>query len=121
MDADASGATAKLAEFVVRTGFEQLSGSAVHYANRLILDTIGCAVGGFATDAGKILSETKQELGGTPEATMLVTGVRTSCVSAAYVNAGLAVLLDADDTYAWKGHHANCVVLPALVLRAATM
>jgi 2-methylcitrate dehydratase PrpD len=112
----ADGATDHLASLVVDTGFGNLSASTVRYASRLLLDMIGCAVGGFAIDAGKILAEAKTELGGTPEATMLVTGVRTSCTSAAYVNAGLSVMLDADDTYAWKGHHGNCTVMPALAM-----
>lgn len=116
MDIIADGATDHLASLVVDTAFDDLPQSTVRYGGRLLLDMIGCAVGGFAIDAGKILTEAKRELGGTPEATMLVTGVRTSCTSAAYVNAGLSVLLDADDTYAWKGHHGNCTVMPALAM-----
>ena len=114
MEIIAQGATDHLVSLVVDTEFRDLPQSAVKYSSRLILDTLGCAVGGFATDAGKLLMEVKQELGGTGEATLLVTGARTSCTSAAYVNTGMTVMLDADDTYAWRGHHGNCTVLPAL-------
>ena len=114
MEIIAQGATDHLVSLVVDTEFRDLPQSAVKYASRLILDTLGCAVGGFATDAGKLLMEVKQDLGGTAEATLLVTGARTSCTSAAYVNTGMTVMLDADDTYAWRGHHGNCTVLPAL-------
>ncbi len=107
--------TQKMADFAADTVFEDLPEDAVYSAKRLILDTIGCAVGGYSSNMGKMVAEVKRGLGGKPESTIMGFRERTSCTSAAYVNAELAHALDADDT-SLKGHHANSVVMPALAV-----
>jgi 2-methylcitrate dehydratase PrpD len=82
----------------------------------LILDTIGCAIGGYSLDLSKIVLDTKREIGGLPEATILVVGDKTSCASAAYVNTAFSNALDADETLMNSGHHAGCAVMSALAM-----
>ena len=108
--------TETLADFATKVSFDDLPHEVCHATKRLILDTVGCAIGGYSTDIGKIVIDLKRELGGKPESTILVTGDKTSCTSAAFVNAELANALDADETFRWMSHHANCVVLPALAV-----
>lgn len=55
------GVTRRLAEFVVGKGFEDLPGDVVHDTKRLVLDAIGCALGGLRIKyaSEKILNVTK--------------------------------------------------------------
>lgn len=107
--------TETLAEFAAKISFDDLPEDTVHAAKRLILDTVACAIGGYSNNMGKIVAEVKKELGGKPESTIMGLGEKTSCTSAAYVNAELANDMDADDT-SLKGHHANTAVMPALAV-----
>lgn len=107
--------TETLAEFAAGVVFDDLPQETVNATKRLVLDTIGCAVGGYSSNLGKIVTQVKSGLGGNPESTILGLGKKTSCASAAYINAELANAMDADDT-SLKGHHANSVVLPALAV-----
>jgi 2-methylcitrate dehydratase PrpD len=112
----AGGATRELVRFVGRTRFDHLPPDVVHDTKRVILDTIGCAIGGHATEAGKIVVKVKAALGGVERAAILGTSLRTSATAAAFVNAELANLLDADETFLMMGHHANCMVAVALAV-----
>jgi 2-methylcitrate dehydratase PrpD len=108
--------TKAIANYVVNTEYDDLSTEAIHATKRMILDTVGCAVGGFCADVSKILIEFKRELGGTPEATILVTGDRTSCTSAAYVNAMMSDAIDSEETLNNSSHPSACVVMPAFAI-----
>jgi 2-methylcitrate dehydratase PrpD len=109
-------ATKNLAKFAVETNYDNLTPEVVQAAKRLILDTVGCAIGGYSTDIAKIVTEFKRESGGTPESTILVTGERTSCTNAAYVNTVLSNALDAEETLINSGHPSGCVVTPSLAV-----
>ena len=42
----------ELARFVVQTRFEDLPEPVVHETKRILLDSVGCAIAGIATDKG---------------------------------------------------------------------
>ena len=46
--------THELANFIVETKYEDLPVSVVHDAKYLLLDSIGCALGGLSIDPGKM-------------------------------------------------------------------
>lgn len=109
-------ATRRLVAFTRRTRFDTLPHPVVHDTKRVILDTVGCAVGGHATASGRIVVRVQQALRGAPVATILGTADRTSAPCAAFTNAELANVLDADETLFMIGHHANCIVAVALAV-----
>ncbi|HSV84571.1 MAG TPA: MmgE/PrpD family protein [Ramlibacter sp.] len=109
------GLTRQLATFAAETSFEQLPPEVVRESKRLILDTIGCAIGGVPTDSGAIALRHVQAMGGQPTATV-VGGGRSSPVNAAYANARLANVLDADDTFPTGSHFGSTTVFGALAL-----
>lgn len=111
--------TKTLAEFAVGTPFDALPKAVLEKGKRLILDTLGNAVAGYSTSAGKLALKTKQALGGTPVSTVLVTGQKLSPTSAAFCNATLASALEADDTCLQLGHHGQCSFMPALAVAEA--
>ncbi|EUC13025.1 UNVERIFIED_ORG: 2-methylcitrate dehydratase PrpD [Burkholderia sp. CF145] len=108
--------TQTLADFAVQTRFEDLPQPVVHEAKRLLLDTIGCALGAIDTTSGKIALEYVSMLGGTPHATVVGSDRRSSATAAAYANARLANVLDADDTFPTSTHFGNATVFSALAL-----
>lgn len=110
------GITRKLAQFTSETRFEQLPQEVVRESKRLLLDTIGCAIGGVHTDSGDIALRHVRAMGGNPLATIVGTGERTSSVNAAYANARLANVLDADDTFPTGSHFGSTTVFAALAL-----
>src|ERR1700745_4295964 len=99
--------TQTLADFAVQTRFEDLPQPVVHEAKRLLLDTIGCALGAIDTTSGKIALEYVSMVGGTPHATVVGSDRRSSATAAAYANARLANVLDADDTFPTSTHFGN--------------
>ena len=69
-----------LAEYAANTQFEDLPPEVIEQAKYLILDTIGCALGGSKTELGRVVTETIGNLGGNPEATIVGEKIKTNCV-----------------------------------------
>jgi len=106
--------TRRLAEFAAGTRFEDLPADVVHAAKNVLLDSIGCGLGALAIEKGSIAAELARELGGPPEATILGTGDRVSCASAAFANGELISGLDNDPGV--SGHVPPFVLPPAIAV-----
>ena len=90
--------TRKLAEFIVRTNYEQLSAEAVDISKGAILDCVGVALAGSQEEVGKIMLSLARELGERPVAGVIGGGgFRTSPVLASLTNGTIAHALDYDD------------------------
>lgn len=63
------------------------------------MDTIGCAIGGYSSEASQIVQTVFKELGGTKESTIIGSGLRTSCLNAILANGVMVRYLDFNDTY----------------------
>ena len=96
--------TRVLADYVAGATFEQLPKEVVDSTRRLILDDIGCALGGFTMSGGKILI-------GEREATIIGEGKKVSCILSAGVNAQLAGVLDFNEN--WKVGHVGSAIAEA--------
>src|SRR6266849_1045720 len=81
--------------------YPQLSQDAVYQAKRFLLDSIGCALGGYQQHDVKIALEVVDEIAGTGPATVIGTGKRIDAVSAALANALMIRCMDYNDIY-WK-------------------
>ena len=88
----------KLAGLSEQISFEKLPPEVVRKAKVTILDTLGCALGGFASDPAKIMRGVVRRLGGHPEATILGTTERTSVLGATWANGTAIRYLDYNDT-----------------------
>lgn len=108
--------TQRLADFATQTRFENLPAPVVTECKRLLLDTIGCALGAVRTESGRIALDYVHILGGKPDATVLGTTQRSSATAAAYANARLANVLDADDTFPTSTHFGNATVFSGFAL-----
>lgn len=94
-----SPATAALIRFAAETAFDALPREVVRESKRCILDFLGVAIGGAATETGQIALDVARDLGGAPQGRIIVFGERTSVVNAALVNGIMAHVLDFDDTH----------------------
>jgi 2-methylcitrate dehydratase len=93
--------TARISRWAEQLDFGQLSEAAVHEAKRYLLDSIGCALGGFLQHDVKIALEVLGEHGGAGPATVIGTGAKTDPVSASLLNALMVRVMDYNDIY-WK-------------------
>jgi len=108
--------TEDLIQFIVDTRYEDLPEEVVKEAKRGLLDSIGCAVGGIATEKGKIAVALARRLGGKEESTLIGLGDRVSCANAAFANGELLNSLDYDAI----SHILPFVVPPTLAMAEST-
>ena len=108
--------TKRLARHSVKTEYDDLPSEVVQQTKRIILDMLGCALGGSLTDTGRIAIAVTKELGGIPESTVLGSGHRTACTHAAYANARMGNILDAEETYYTNTHFGSPAIFAALAL-----
>jgi 2-methylcitrate dehydratase len=103
--------------WVANLTYEDLTLQAVHRAKQVLLDTIGCALGGVNAEPVRIARQVVDLQGGKPQSTVIGVGTKVSCEQAAFLN-GMAIrYLDYND-YAAMGspHHCSINVAPALAI-----
>src|SRR3954463_9963314 len=93
--------TAKMAQWSAALEFEYLSAEAIYQAKRFLLDSLGCALGGFQQHDVTIALEVLDEIAAIGPATVIGTGRRIDPVSASLANALMIRSMDYNDIY-WK-------------------
>jgi 2-methylcitrate dehydratase PrpD len=116
MPNDPQSLTFRLAKFATSTSYEALPQAVVRECKRLLLDTLGCAIGAVNTPSASVALKYARLQGGRPTATVLGLDSSSSANTAAYVNGRLANILDADDTFPTATHFGNTTVFAALAL-----
>jgi 2-methylcitrate dehydratase len=112
----------ELAKYGLGVRFEELPKEVVHEAKRAVLDALGCAIGAYSGDASTIIQRLVKELGGPKEATVIGSGLRTSCLNAILANGVMVRYLDFNDTYLMTvgplttGCHPSEIIPAALAL-----
>ena len=113
----APGLTRTICEYATNVQYEDLPPAVVSVAERLILDSLGTAL------AGSTLGDTCRELvvmvrsaGGTPESTVLGTGVKVSAPMAALANGGMVHALNYDAIGADGGHPGSFALTSPLAV-----
>ena len=103
--------TRELVKFGEETDFEDLPDEVRHEAKRVLLDSVGCALGGIMVDKGRFSIQFARKLGAGTESTILGTGDRVSSAAAAFANGELINALDMDAILAPA--HVSPFVIPA--------
>ncbi len=93
--------TADMARFAAELQFEDLSQEAVYEAKRFLLDSIGCALGGYQQHDVKIALGVMEEIAASGPCTVIGTGQQVDPVSASLLNALMIRCMDYNDIY-WK-------------------
>ena len=93
--------TASMSRWAAGLQFQHLSKDAVYQAKRFLLDSVGCALGGYQQHDVKIALEVLDEVAARGPATVIGTGKRVDAVSASLANALMIRCMDYNDIY-WK-------------------
>jgi 2-methylcitrate dehydratase PrpD len=108
---------ALLGRLVADTPSSAIPDAARSAAALQVFDALGVTLAAAAEPAGQAIGAVIASLGGTPEARVIGTGLRTSSVQAAWANGSLGHLLDFDD--AGFSHPTVCIYPAALALAEA--
>jgi len=93
--------TAKMAQWAENLTYEDLSENAIREARRYLLDSLGCALGGYLQEDVHIALKVLSDIGGSGSSTVIGTGVRTDAVTASLANALMVRVMDYNDIY-WQ-------------------
>lgn len=106
--------TKALVDYAVSTQFEDFPPEVIEMGRRLLLDNIGCALGGSQSPIGESIMGPAKRMGGAFEATLIGGGLKVPVVQAALVNGTNANALDFDDAYLSSGiGHPGSSLIPA--------
>ncbi len=93
--------TAQIARWAATLEYKQISQDAVYQAKRFLLDSVGCALGGYRQHDVKIALQVLGEIAGRGVATVIGSGKHIDPVSASLANALMVRCMDYNDIY-WK-------------------
>ncbi len=93
--------TAKMSRWAESLEYKQLSQEAVYQSKRFLLDSVGCALGGYQQHDVVIALDVLDEIAGRGPATVIGTGKKIDAVSASLANALMIRCMDYNDIY-WK-------------------
>ena len=93
--------TAQMSRWAAGLQFQDVSQDALYQAKRFLLDSLGCALGGYQQHDVKIALAVLDEVAGPGAATVIGTGQRMDPVSASLANALMIRCMDYNDIY-WK-------------------
>ena len=105
--------TARLARYMVEARDRSLSADVTREAKHRILDTLAAIVSGSPLSPGEAAIRYVRSQGGTPEASVLTTNIKTSAVNAALANGMFAHADETDDFEPVTKAHPGCAVVPA--------
>src|SRR5262245_21685133 len=88
-----------LADYAVKLRYDDLPSDVVRTVKRTILDTIGCAIGGYEAGPSQIAIKLARNVNATPGATILCSGAKTSHELAVFANGVMIRFLDFNDGY----------------------
>ncbi len=117
------GLARELAKYAAAVTCSELPSDVVHQTKRVLLDTLGCAIGGYDSEAREAIEAYIEESGHPAEATVFGSGLRTSALNATLANGAMVRYLDYNDTafilqgetYR-TGYHPSEVIPPILAL-----
>jgi 2-methylcitrate dehydratase len=103
-----------IAGFAAGVSYENLSADAVRATLRHHLDAMGCALGGFRSQAGTVLRKLASETHGTRGASAYGVSSLTTVEMAAFANGSMVRHLDYNDAYPAKGGGHPSDFMPAI-------
>ena len=107
------GATARLAEFIQATAYDDIPAEVIRRAKYCLLDWIGSAYAGLGHASGRIVSEVIGEMGGKPAATLIGSRQAAPPTAAALYNGVISAVVELDDVHEEASLHPSIGVIPA--------
>ncbi len=111
----------EIANFAVNLEFNDLPADVVYQVKRFLLDSIGCAFGGWDTYDVQIQHNLFSKMGGSQDASVLVSGKKLPLSSAALLNSLLIRALDYNDIYWEEDPSHPSDIIPAALAPAEAL
>jgi 2-methylcitrate dehydratase len=112
---------ADLADLMHGVRYDDLPPAAIAHARRLMLDTIGCALGAVSSPACTAVRAMAASLGGAPQASLWGAAGKTSTALATLVNGTALRYLDSNDyVFARDPAHPSANLAVALAVGRCT-
>ena len=110
----------QLSSYATSLHYRDLPAEVVHLTKRMIIDTIGCALGGYTSEPSKIARDLAGTVTSTQPASIIGSGLSSSPDLATFANGVMIRYLDYNDGYTSKesGHPSDSI---AAVLAATEM
>jgi 2-methylcitrate dehydratase len=106
-----------IARWLVALRYEEVPADVIARAKRVLLDTLGCALGAIGAAPVRAAQQVVALQGGNPQATILGLGRKASCDQAAFLNGMALRYFDYNDYIALgRPNHASINVAPALAV-----
>jgi 2-methylcitrate dehydratase len=102
-----------MARWAAGLGYEKISSEAVHQAKRFLLDSLGCALGGYRQHDVRIALEVLGETAGSGPATVIGTGRKMDVLTASLLNALMVRVMDYNDIYWMQDPSHPSDIIPA--------
>jgi 2-methylcitrate dehydratase len=97
----------QLSEYVSSVRYDDLPPAVVSQAKRQLIDTVGCALGGYRSPTYEVARSIASEVTSTRPATVMVSGLKTSVDLATFVNGVMIRFLDYNDGYTSTGESGH--------------
>jgi 2-methylcitrate dehydratase len=110
--------TALLSDYACRLTYQDLPPDVVHQVKRTVIDTIGCALGGFHAEPAVIARRLASRITSTMPARILGTKESTAPDMAGFVNGVMVRYLDYNDSYFSPGGGHPSDMIPAILAMA---
>lgn len=112
--------TGLLSEYSCSLVYEDLDGDTIHQVKRTLVDTLGCAMGGYLSEPAKIARTLAGSVAGNPPARVLGTPGYSSLDMAAFANGCMIRYLDCNDSYfSPGGGHPSDMIAAVLAVADA--
>ncbi len=101
----------QLSSYAANLRYDDLPPEVVHQAKRMIIDTIGCALGGYDSEPARVAMDVAATVTSATPATILVSNRATSPDLAAFANGVMLRYLDFNDGYTSResGHPSDAI------------
>jgi 2-methylcitrate dehydratase len=104
-----------LCDYALKLSYRDLPQEVIQRTKQIVLDTVGCALGGAESPPAKIARVAASEITSALPSTVLVSGKKTSPDLAAFANGVMIRYLDFNDTYTGSiTCHPSDLLAPAL-------
>ena len=110
-----------LSNYTAGLSYEDLPAETVHLAKRFIIDTLGCALGGYASEPARVAREMAGMVTSSHPATVLGSGRQSSLDLASFANGVAIRYLDFNDGYTSNesGHPSDSIAASLSATEAA--
>jgi len=106
-----------LCDYALKLSYRDLPQEVIRRTKHIVMDTVGCALGGAESPPAKIARAAASEITSTVPATVMISGQKTSPDLAAFANGVMIRYLDFNDTYAGSPTcHPSDLLAPVLAV-----